>query len=467
MAAIAAAATAFTTLHLSKTSFILPRRHLRTVITSSFSTKTTEFNITFAPPKPKPQLQKPSGPDSESADSSISDLGDQLYIPWIVRDENGNLTLQTTPPQRFLKALAHQSTQKKKKKDDKSAASKVKPTAPSVEPKYSKAARRFYNERFREPPQRLAKVLAAAGGNCLHAFHLLHQGVVQCAFLVVPVPYCNVVSCLYIVVQLAVSLIVYTHTNTGGFSELVNDLLLASRRSSEELIFQGKVTVNGSVCNTPQTKVDPGRDVIYVNGNRLAKKLPPKVYLALNKPKGYICSSGEKETKSVMSLFDDFVKSWNKKNPGLPKPRLFTVGRLDVATTGLIIVTNDGEFANKVSHPSSNLSKDYRRCPLYPDLVELLPQQPDISRPRLRIVVHEGRNHEVRELVKNAGLQVHVAASLSVTDIVATADGLVGIESIHALKRVRIGNFRLPSDLALGKHVELTTANLRALGWKS
>ncbi|KAK6144734.1 hypothetical protein DH2020_021554 [Rehmannia glutinosa] len=403
MAAIAAAATAFTTLHLSKTSFVLPRRHLRTVITSSFSTKTTEFNITFAPPKPKPQLQKPSGPDSESPDSSISDLGDQLYIPWIVRDENGNLTLQTTPPERFLKALAHQSTQKKKKKDDKSAASKVKPTAPSAEPKYSKAARRFYNERFREPPQRLAKVLAAAG--------------------------------------------------------------VASRRSSEELIFQGKVTVNGSVCNTPQTKVDPGRDVIYVNGNRLAKKLPPKVYLALNKPKGYICSSGEKETKSVLSLFDDFVKSWNKKNPGLPKPRLFTVGRLDVATTGLIIVTNDGEFANKVSHPSSNLSKEYiatingavnkrhlitisegtviEGVHCTPDLVELLPQQPDISRPRLRIVVHEGRNHEVRELVKNAGLQ------------------------IHALKRVRIGNFRLPSDLALGKHVELTTANLRALGWKS
>ncbi|PIN05988.1 23S rRNA pseudouridine(2605) synthase [Handroanthus impetiginosus] len=403
MAATAAAATALTTLHLSRISFNLPRRHLRTVITASLSTSTTEFNITFAPPKPKPELQKSSSPGSDSEDSSSSELGDQLFIPWIVRDENGNITLRTTPPERFLKAMAHQNTQKKKKKDDKSSASKAKPVAASAEPKYSKAARRFYNERFREPPQRLAKVLAAAG--------------------------------------------------------------VASRRSSEELIFQGKVTVNGSVCNTPQTRVDPGQDVIYVNGNRLPKKLPPKVYLALNKPKGYICSAGEKETKSVISLFDDFMKSWNKRNPGLPKPRLFTVGRLDVGTTGLIIVTNDGEFANKVSHPSSNLSKEYiatingavSKRHLFtisegtviegvhctPDLVELLPQQPDISRPRLRIVVHEGRNHEVRELVKNAGLQ------------------------IHALKRVRIGGFRLPSDLALGKHVELTTANLRALGWNS
>ncbi|KAK4480352.1 hypothetical protein RD792_013423 [Penstemon davidsonii] len=371
MAAIVASATVFTTLHLSipTTTFLnLPCRHLRSLITSSSLSKTNESNITFAPPKSKTALPKPDS------------LGDQLFIPWVVPDEKGNLTLQTTPSQRFLKALAHESTQKKKKKDNPS--NKInKPD--NAKPVYSKAARRFYNERFREPPQRLAKVLAAAG--------------------------------------------------------------VASRRSSEELIFQGKVTVNGSVCNTPQTRVDPGQDIIYVNGSRLAKKLPPKVYLALNKPKGYICSAGEKETKSVFTLFDDFIQSWNKRNPGVPKPRLFTVGRLDVATTGLIIVTNDGEFAQKVSHPSSNLSKEYiatingavnKRHLLAisegaivegvhctPDLVELLPQQPDISRPRLRIVVHEGRNHEVRELVKNAGLQ------------------------IHALKRIRIGGFRLPSDL--------------------
>lgn len=223
------------------------------------------------------------------------------------------------------------------------------------------------------------------------------------------------------------------------------------------------MTVNGSLCKIPQTRVDPAKDMIYVNGNRLPKKLPPKVYLALNKPKGYICSSGEKETKSVISLFDDYMKSWDKINPGQPKPRLFTVGRLDVATTGLIIVTNDGEFAQKLSHPSSGLSKEYiatvdgavnnrhllaisegtvidgTHCT--PDAVELLAKQADKSKTRIRIVVHEGRNHEVRELVKNAGLQ------------------------IYSLKRIRIGAFRLPADLGLGKHVELKPANLRALGW--
>ncbi|XP_027111500.1 putative ribosomal large subunit pseudouridine synthase SVR1, chloroplastic isoform X1 [Coffea arabica] len=413
MAAVAAAAsTAFATLHLTKPAIPLTRtthRHLRTIIASSLSSTpstTPEFNITFAPPKPKSEPKLKPKPASESAtetpgQDSASELDDQLYIPWIVRDESGNLTLQSTPPARLLHQMANAETKKKKKKKEKD--SKVKPASPTAEPKFSKAARRFYNENFRDPPQRLSKVLAAAG--------------------------------------------------------------VASRRNSEELIFGGKVTVNGSVCNTPQTRVDPVRDVIYVNGNRLPKKLPPKVYFALNKPKGYICSAGEKETKSVLSLFNDFMNSWDKRNPGLPKPRLFTVGRLDVATIGLLIVTNDGDFAQKLSHPSSKLSKEYiatidgsvnkrhlitisegtvvEGVQCAPDIVELLPPQPDLSRPRIRIVVHEGRNHEVRELVKNAGLE------------------------IHALKRIRIGGFRLPSDLGIGKHAELKQANLRALGWKS
>ncbi|CAI9091155.1 OLC1v1026102C2 [Oldenlandia corymbosa var. corymbosa] len=304
-AAVAAATSAFTTIHLSRPAITLTRsthRHFRTVITSSLSSSATEFNITFAPPKPKPK-PKPEpveAPSPNSDHDSSGELPDQLYIPWIVRDENGNLTLQSTPPARLLNAMAIAETGSKKKKKEKvkekSKISEAKQVASSVKPKLSKAARRFYNENFRDPPQRLNKVLAAAG--------------------------------------------------------------VASRRSSDELIFGGKVTVNGSVCKTPQTRVDPLRDVIFVNGSRLPRRLPPKVYFALNKPKGYICSAGENDTKSVLSLFNDFMKSWDRMNPGLPKPRLFTVGRLDVATTGLIIVTNDGDFAQKISHPSSNLTKE-------------------------------------------------------------------------------------------------------------
>ncbi|OMO93069.1 hypothetical protein COLO4_17136 [Corchorus olitorius] len=392
---------------LSKPSLSLPP-FIRPIRSFAPISSSLQFNIKFAPPSPKPKpppnLKNDAVADSESPPFPTDG---QFFIPWIVRGEDGNLKLQTHPPARLIHELADAKTQKPKKKVDKAVKKKKEVSAvgnASVEPpKLSKAARRFYNEKFREPPQRLSKVLAAAG--------------------------------------------------------------VASRRGSEELIFNGKVTVNGSVCNAPQTRVDPNKDIIYVNGNRLPKKLPPKVYLALNKPKGYICSSGEKEFKSVLDLFADYLKSWDKINPGSPKPRLFTVGRLDVATTGLIIVTNDGDFAQKLSHPSTNLHKEYiatidgkvskrhlmaisegteiEGILCVPDSVELLPQQPDLLRPRLRIVVHEGRNHEVRELVKNAGLE------------------------IYSLKRVRIGGFRLPTDLGLGKHVELKQSNLRAMGWES
>ncbi|GAB4836414.1 Putative ribosomal large subunit pseudouridine synthase svr1, chloroplastic [Ancistrocladus abbreviatus] len=397
IAAVAATSAALSTLHLTRrSSFSRHRRAFRSLsppLRSSLSSSSPpsaseEFNITFAP---KPKTQKPGEKPSSSIDDELP--SGQLLIPWIVRGPDGNLTLQSHPPAHLLHAMADAKTQKKK-----AGIAKL-----VEEPKYSKAARRFYNDRFREPPQRLSKVLAAAG--------------------------------------------------------------VASRRNCEDLIFEGQVTVNGSVCKTPQTKVDPARDVIYVKGNRLPKKLPPKVYLALNKPKGYICSSGGDEFNSLMVLFDDYLKSWDKRNSGQPRPRLFTVGRLDVATTGLIIVTNDGEFAQKISHPSSNLTKEYIatidsevhkrhliaisegttidgvHCT--PDLVELLPRQPDLPRPRVRIVVHEGRNHEVRELVKDAGLE------------------------IYSLKRTRIGGYRLPSDLGLGKHVELKQSDLKALGWTS
>ncbi|KAK4279636.1 hypothetical protein QN277_011382 [Acacia crassicarpa] len=359
--------------------------------TSSSSPSSLEFNISFATPKPKPKLEPKSAeeeliPDEDDASGEAG----QLFIPWIVRGEDGNLKLQAHPPASLLQAVVNSETGTKKMKQ--------KAEKSTVEPKHSKAARRFYNENFRDSGMRLSKVLAAAG--------------------------------------------------------------VASRRNSEELIFEGKVTVNGSVCNTPQTKVDPAKDVIYVNGNRLPKKQPPKMYFALNKPKGYICSSGE-ESKSVISLFDDYLKNWSKRNPGVPRPRLFTVGRLDVATTGLIIVTNDGDFAQRLSHPSSNLSKEYiatidgaihkrhlttisegttiEGLHCVPDVVELLPRQPDAPRARLRIVVHDGRKHEVRELVKSAGLEV------------------------HSLKRVRIGGFKLPSDLGIGKHIELKPTDLKAL----
>ncbi|OWM70224.1 hypothetical protein CDL15_Pgr026074 [Punica granatum] len=344
-------------------SIYSPGRRLRTlprlVVCSSPS---IEFDISFAPPKPRPKPAADPGPDPGRGAEFISGAGLQLFIPWIVRGEDGNLKLQSHPPASVVNAIvATEKTGKKKKKEVKGSA--------DVEPKHSKAARRFYNSNFRDQPQRLSKVLAAAG--------------------------------------------------------------VASRRSSEELILEGRVTVNGS------TRVDPTKDIIYVNGNRLPKRLPPKVYLALNKPKGYICSAGAKESKSVLELFNDYLKSW----PELFAGHNVLNWKLFQGRTFWYLAAVEGEVHKRhLMAISEGTAIDGVHCT--PESVELLPRQLDMPRLRLRIVVHEGRNHEVRELVKNAGLE------------------------IYSLKRVRIGGFRLPTDLRLGKHIELKPADLRALGWK-
>ncbi|GBG79478.1 hypothetical protein CBR_g29624 [Chara braunii] len=148
---------------------------------------------------------------------------------------------------------------------------------------------------------------------------------------------------------------------TNRLSKVLAAAGVASRRSCEDLIFAGKVTVNGQVITVPQTQVDPRKDSIYVNGNQLPRKAAPKLYFILNKPKGYICSNAEGGKRLVVDLFEDFMDEWRKKNPGVPKPRFFTVGRLDVATTGLLLVTNDGDFAQKVAHPSSGITKELAR----------------------------------------------------------------------------------------------------------
>ncbi|CAK9159669.1 unnamed protein product [Ilex paraguariensis] len=193
-----------------------------------------------------------------------------------------------------------------------------------------------------------------------------------------------------------------THPNwrPGPHAQLP-DRPVASRRSSEELIFGGTVAVNGSLCNIPQTKVDPARDMIYVNGNRLPKKLPPKVYLALNKPKGYICSSGEKETKPVISLFEElgiddllrlssfgmthyccFICLFNHRhdnNNVLMLHLLLNDLRLHIFGCRYI-ATIDG-LVNKRHLIAISEGTVIEGVHCTPDVVELLPRQPDVSRP--------------------------------------------------------------------------------------
>lgn len=185
---------------------------------------------------------------------------------------------------------------------------------------------------------------------------------------------------------------------------------IASRRACEELIFNGHVKVNGTTVRVPQTLVELGIDHLLVEGNPV-HGAEPKVYYLLNKPKGYICSNQQTGSKKlVVDLFRPLHQ------------RLFTVGRLDRDTTGLLLVTNDGEFAHSVIHPSAGLVKEYliktSEEISHDHLVSLSkgtrvegtfvrPKSvTKVRRGTLKIVVSEGKKREVRLLVENAGLEL-------------------------------------------------------------
>jgi 23S rRNA pseudouridine2605 synthase len=183
---------------------------------------------------------------------------------------------------------------------------------------------------------------------------------------------------------------------------------VASRRKCEELILSGKVSVNGQVVRTPQTLVDALDDEILLAGKKLSP-VQEKVYYMCNKPAGLFCTSEAVAGKrSVLSLFPK----------GL---RLFTIGRLDKDTKGLLLVTNDGHFAQLI-HPSRRISKEYvvktdkeitdqhLKAISAGGLVEGTYVKPasvkKVRKGTLKIVIQEGKKREVRTLVENAGLEV-------------------------------------------------------------
>lgn len=188
---------------------------------------------------------------------------------------------------------------------------------------------------------------------------------------------------------------------------------ITSRRKAEELILKGKVSVNGVVIRELGTKVDTSDDVV-VNGIRLEKE--DKEYYLFNKPRGVITTtSDDKHRKTVMDFFNT-----NK--------RLYPVGRLDYDTTGVLIVTNDGEFANLMMHPSHSIDKIYiaklegvidgaaihkikegikiEDATIYPKRVKLRKKDLVKKTSIVEITVHDGKNHEIKKIFENVGFPV-------------------------------------------------------------
>ncbi|MGW5630312.1 pseudouridine synthase [Streptosporangium sandarakinum] len=186
---------------------------------------------------------------------------------------------------------------------------------------------------------------------------------------------------------------------------------VASRRACEEMIGEGRVTVDGQVVRRFGARVDPAKQVIHVDGKRLPT-MPDLVYLAINKPIGIVSTMSDPEGRPSLA---DYVADRTE--------RLFHVGRLDTETEGLILLTNDGELANRLTHPSYGVQKKYwakvpgkierdlgRRLQKGIELEDGIARADSFSvvqehgqQALVEIVLHEGRKHVVRRMLEEVG----------------------------------------------------------------
>jgi 23S rRNA pseudouridine2605 synthase len=215
---------------------------------------------------------------------------------------------------------------------------------------------------------------------------------------------------------------------------------VGSRRLCDTLIFEGRICVNGLVIKKPNTLIHPDNDILEVDQKKISKETE-LLYFKFHKPIGYICSH-KSAGKTVYDFFSE-VSS-----------RLFTVGRLDKQSSGLIIVTNDGALSQKLAHPKYQISKEYlvktdhfildqhlkkiaKGCAI--EGKHVLPKSvTKIRRNVLKVVVTDGRKHEERILLEEAGLKT------------------------LELCRTRIGNLRL-GKLLLGAWKAMSEREIKAL----
>ena len=190
---------------------------------------------------------------------------------------------------------------------------------------------------------------------------------------------------------------------------------IASRRKAEELIQQGRVQVNGQVVTELGTKIKPDVDVVEYNGKKVGIE-EEKVYILLNKPIGYVTTAKDQFSRDTVL---DLVKV---------KQRVVPVGRLDMYTSGALILTNDGDFVYKVTHPKHEVEKSYnvtiRGTVTNEDLDKLrsglvideyktseakariLKREEEKNITRVEVIIHEGRNRQVRKMFEAIGKNV-------------------------------------------------------------
>lgn len=204
---------------------------------------------------------------------------------------------------------------------------------------------------------------------------------------------------------------------------------VCSRRAADKLIDDKKVKINGNIVLEKGIVVDTTKDVIEVNG-KIIKIKEEKIYILLNKPKGYITTAKEQFNRpSVLDLINE-------------EARIYPVGRLDMDTSGLLILTNDGELTNKITHPKHYIYKTYEavlKKELQFDDIQKLENGVDIgdyftmpakvkkiSNNKVRITISEGKNRQVRRMFEAVGNKVVELKRISIGKL-----GLNGIKEGH------------------------------------
>ena len=218
---------------------------------------------------------------------------------------------------------------------------------------------------------------------------------------------------------------------------------VASRRKAEEMILTGKVSVNGKVVTELGTKINPSLDKIEVNGQEI-KEENEHIYILLNKPIGYVTTVKDQFNRDSVL---DLVKT-NK--------RLVPVGRLDMYTSGALILTNDGDFVYKVTHPKHEIEKTYTvtikgivkeeeveklrqgvKIEDYitkPARVKILKTDEEKNQSRLEITIHEGKNRQVRKMCEAIN---HKVLALHRSKIAGIGVKDIELRKMEILKRAR------------------------------
>lgn len=231
---------------------------------------------------------------------------------------------------------------------------------------------------------------------------------------------------------------------TIRLNKYLSNFGIDARRKIEDFLSANTVTVNGKRVLEPGVRVDPSKDVVLANGKPLQK--PKLIYIALNKPKGVISTVSDEHGRESLL---DIVKI---------RDRIYPIGRLDQDSSGLILLTNDGELANRLTHPRFHIPKTYEVIVsgrLVPRQLQILangvflkdgktaPAEVKVLRQTakgtaLHITIHEGKNRQIRRMCGSLGINV------------------------LALKRISLGSVRL-GDLAVGKYRELSEEEINSL----